>query len=89
MRTVATAVKLLLLLAGSFLYLLHSFEFGYQLTSDMHNGGPFVGPLLFPVLLAAAAFLLFINRPKVRLAVAFGLLAYGVLVALTVYDFIQ
>ena len=86
MPTPATAFKVFLLVAGSVAYLVNSFRIGFWLSGNMHNGGPLVGPLLFPPLLAAATFLLFINRPRVRMAVAFGLLAYltGVAVLLHV-----
>ncbi len=76
MPTPATAIKVLLLLAGSYFYLINSLRIGFWLSHDMHSGGALIGPLLFPLLLAAGTFLLFINRPKVRMAVAVGLVVY-------------
>ncbi len=78
MPTRATTTKVLLLLAGSCVYLFHSPKIGLWMGGNGHNGGVLVGPVLFPLLLAAATFLLFSNRPKVNIAIAIGLVACAI-----------
>ncbi|WP_266202234.1 hypothetical protein [Pontibacter kalidii] len=60
----------------SLIYLMNSFKIGFWITGDMHSGGPFVGPLLFPLLLAILTFLLFINNSKVRRVTGLLAVAY-------------
>ncbi len=84
MNTIATGIKIIFLFIGSFLYLLNSFWIGYKISGDAHSGGPIVGPLLYPILLAITTFLLFIDRPNIRKASGCGLLIYLVLALITI-----
>jgi hypothetical protein len=81
-NTIATLIKIFVLILSSGTYLFYSFKIGFWMTGDMHSGGPFAGLLLFPILLTVATFLLFINKQTIRKVAAIGLIAYLALIVI-------
>jgi hypothetical protein len=59
-------IKWIIISLITLIYVSGSFNIGYRLTGDMHNGGPFVGLLLTPFITTTMILIMFFHDRLVR-----------------------